>query len=294
MNIENLKCFILVAENLSFARAAEALYISQPAVTKQINSLESELGTSLFVRSTRHVELTKAGMSFYKDAKDIVKKSQEAVNRIKKNSTDVQQLRIGLSNPTALNVLTPALKKFHEEYPGVIPEIEVLTYKTVLSLFMENKLDVLCYYKENLTTSAGISFVEISKDRLLCMLPPEHPLCKRHKIKTEDLADEKIVACNPLNAPLSIAAIQQKLLKGKELKDIVYCNTVETAHCMVAAGMGITVLPETLCTESAGKVIPLEFDKRLSFGCFYHKGSKNQSLKAFVNLIQISNRWEKA
>ena len=68
MDIENLKCFLLVAENLSFVRAAEALYISQPAVTKQINALENELGTSLFIRSTRHVELTPAGMSFYKDA----------------------------------------------------------------------------------------------------------------------------------------------------------------------------------------------------------------------------------
>lgn len=58
MNIDSLKCFILVAENLSFARTAEALYISQPAVTKQINALEKELGVTLFIRSTRHVELT--------------------------------------------------------------------------------------------------------------------------------------------------------------------------------------------------------------------------------------------
>ena len=83
MNIDNLKCFILVADNLSFARAAEELYISQPAVTKQINNLEQELGITLFIRSTRHVELTQAGMQFYKDAKDIVVKSEIAVNKKK-------------------------------------------------------------------------------------------------------------------------------------------------------------------------------------------------------------------
>ncbi|MBO5199434.1 MAG: LysR family transcriptional regulator [Lachnospiraceae bacterium] len=86
MNIDSLQCFILVAENLSFARAAEAMYKSQPAVTKQINSLEAELGTALFIRSTRHVELTPAGMSFYKDAKDIVLNSQMAIDRAKRQS----------------------------------------------------------------------------------------------------------------------------------------------------------------------------------------------------------------
>lgn len=119
MNIDNLKCFILVAENLSFARAAEALYISQPAVTKQINALETELGTTLFIRSTRHVELTPIGMSFYKDAKDIVMKSQMAVSRIRQQNVNSDFIRIGLSNPVAL----PLLTRFHLNYPGIRPDI---------------------------------------------------------------------------------------------------------------------------------------------------------------------------
>lgn len=125
MTIDNLKCFILVAENLSFARAAEALYISQPAVTKQINSLEHELGVTLFIRSTRHVELTPAGMSFYKDAKDIVLKSQMAVNRVQRHNTTSNSIRIGLSNPIALFYLSPILKKLSEAYPDIRPNIEV-------------------------------------------------------------------------------------------------------------------------------------------------------------------------
>ena len=84
MNIESLKCFILLAENSSFARTAEAMYKSQPAVTKQIHALEEELGVTLFSRSTRHVELTPAGMSFYKDAKEIVQSTYLAVERAKR------------------------------------------------------------------------------------------------------------------------------------------------------------------------------------------------------------------
>lgn len=135
MTIDNLKCFILVAENLSFARAAEALYISQPAVTKQINSLEQELGVTLFTRSTRHVELTPAGMSFYKDAKDIVLKSQMAINRVQRQNTSSGSLHIGLSNPIALFYLAPILKKLHTEYPDIRPNIDVPGYKIVLKSF---------------------------------------------------------------------------------------------------------------------------------------------------------------
>lgn len=289
MNIDTLKCFILVAENLSFARAAEALYISQPAVTKQISSLEAELGTALFIRSTRHVELTQAGMSFYKDAKDIVQRSQAAVNRIRLNSPAAQQLRIGLSNSTALNVLTPILTNFHREYPDIIPDIEVLTYKTILNLFMENKLDILFYYKENLTTSAGINFIELSRDPLVCIVPGGYHLCDKQNITVDDLSGEKIIACNPLNAPLSIAGIQQKLFKSNPSGTVIYCNTIETAHCLVAAGMGITVLPQTLCSKSSGVEIPLVGEKDLSFGCFYHKSNRNHSLKKFLNIVNNGN-----
>ena len=104
MTIDNLKCFILVAENLSFARAAEALYISQPAVTKQINALEHELGVTLFIRSTRHVELTPSGISFYKDAKDIVMKSQAAISRVQRQYANSASITFLLSaNPDKIS-----------------------------------------------------------------------------------------------------------------------------------------------------------------------------------------------
>ena len=112
MNIDNLKCFILVADNLSFARAAEELYISQPAVTKQINNLEQELGITLFIRSTRHVELTQAGMQFYKDAKDIVVKSEIAVNKLKRKKFETNYIHIGLSNNTILFYLSSILTNY--------------------------------------------------------------------------------------------------------------------------------------------------------------------------------------
>lgn len=286
MTIDNLKCFILVAENLSFARAAEALYISQPAVTKQINSLEHELGVTLFIRSTRHVELTPAGMSFYKDAKDIVLKSQMAVNRVQRHNTTSDSIRIGLSNPIALFYLSPILKKLSEAYPDIRPNIEVPGYKIVLNLFLENKLDVLFYYKENMSKKAEINFVELEKDSLSCLMPSSHALASKSSISSDELANMSIIACNPLNAPLSTAAFQQQLLNKHPVDKVQYCDNIEVAHCMVAAGLGIAIIPEILVLKSPDFVsVPLTDAAPLSFGIFYHKRNKNPALHKLLKVI---------
>lgn len=286
MNIDNLKCFILVAENLSFARAAEALYISQPAVTKQISSLEQELGVTLFIRSTRHVELTPAGMSFYKDAKDIVLKSQMAIDRVQRQVPNSDSIRIGLSNPIALFYLAPVLKKLHTEYPDIRPDIEIPGYKIVLSLFLENKLDLLFYFKENMPKKSEINFVELERDSLSCLMPANHALAQKGSISFEELADVPVIACNPLNAPLSTAAFQQQLLEKHPADKVLYCNNIEVAHCMVSAGLGISILPNILILKSPDFAsVPLTDGTSLSFGIFYHKRNKNAALNKFLKII---------
>lgn len=286
MTIDNLKCFIQVAENLSFARAAEALYISQPAVTKQINSLEKELGVTLLIRTTRHVELTPAGMSFYKDAKDIVLKSQIAIARVQKHNIVNDFLRIGLSNHVALYYLTPLLSKFHTKYPEVRPIVETPGYKIASNLFLEKKLDILFYYKENLVKNVGISFLELTKDTLFCLMPKNHPFAEKEAVSLNDLAELTIIACNPLNAPPFIATFQQQLTQSHPASQILYCDSIEIAHCMIASGMGVSIVPGILSLKSSDfSIVPLEEANPLSFGFFYHRRNSNAALKKFINIF---------
>ena len=286
MTIDNLKCFILVAENLSFARAAEALYISQPAVTKQINALEHELGVTLFIRSTRHVELTPSGISFYKDAKDIVMKSQAAISRVQRQYANSASIRIGMSNPAALFYLAPILTKFHSAYPDIRPDIECPGYKIILNLFLENKIDVLFYYKENMPKKSGINFIELQKDKLICLMSATHPFAKKDSIALSDLENTTIIACNPLNAPLSTSAFQKQLAGHHSADKIFYCNSLEIAHCLASSGFGIAVLPQILTLKSPEYVVvPLAEDIELSFGIFYHKRHTNSALDKFLKMF---------
>lgn len=287
MNIDNLKCFVLVAENKSFARTAEMLYLSQPAITKQINALEKELGVTLFIRSTRHVELTPAGMSFYKDAKEIVLKTQIAVGRLQKQNNNSDTIYIGISNPVSLPYLSPILRRYHEQFPTIYPIVETPGFKIVLNLFLENKIDILFYYKENMSKHQNISFLELERDYLTCLMPHDHPFVNKEYITLEDLKNESIIACNPLNAPNSIFHFQKKLLKAHCQEKILYCENIEAAHCMVSARLGLSILPSLLTVNSPEFVsIPLKDKEPLSFGVFYHKKNTKACLKSFIECLK--------
>ena len=286
MNIESLKCFILLAENSSFARTAEAMYKSQPAVTKQIHALEEELGVTLFSRSTRHVELTPAGMSFYKDAKEIVQSTYLAVERAKRQEFGGNTISIGLSNPTALFCLSELLSQLHFEIPTLRPNIQVLNHKMVLSLFMENKLDALFFYKENAPKNMYAKFKEIQKDTFVCLVPKGHPFEKKEIVSMSDLKTLPLIICNPLNAPLATAYLQQNLLEQYTPQNVLYCDSIEIAHCMVASGMGVSILPKVLCLKvPIFSTIPLEKHNQLSFGIFYRSQNTNTALKKLLKLI---------
>ncbi|HIU25157.1 MAG TPA: LysR family transcriptional regulator [Candidatus Copromorpha excrementigallinarum] len=286
MNINSLKCFILVAENLSFARTAEAMHKSQPAVTKQINALENELGVTLFLRSPRHVELTPAGMSFYKDARDIVISTERAVERAKKQESGENTISLGLSNPAALFCLTPLLSRLHEEIPDLRPSIQVLNHKTILSLFAEVKLDALFFYRENAPEKTDASFKELQKDSCVCLLPKGHPFEKKEILSLDDLSRSPLIVCNPLSAPLATASLQQRLLERCSPERVFYCDTVEIAHTMVAAGMGLSLLPGLLCLKSPDfSTAPIEGGDRLSFGIFYRRQNRNPVLKRLLKII---------
>ncbi len=122
MNTDQLKSFIQVAENLNFARAAEILKITQSAVSRQIHSLEDELGTKLLHRTTRTVSLTPAGISFLEDAKNVMGRLKIAEQKLQRHqSTNLQVLTIGCQSEANLDLLCKILKSCREQLPELYP-----------------------------------------------------------------------------------------------------------------------------------------------------------------------------
>ncbi len=122
MNTFQLSCFLSVAETLNFARAAEQLNITQPAVTHQIRTLESELNVKLFKRTTRTVSLTDEGSIFIQDAKNILGITMRAKKRFERPFDDeVHVFSIGCHSYTQLFLLPDILRSLTALHPNLIP-----------------------------------------------------------------------------------------------------------------------------------------------------------------------------
>lgn len=118
MNSTELQCFVQVANTLSFIKAADKMSMSQPALSKQIMSLEDELGVKLFQRTTRRVQLTNAGKQFLKDAEDFLRMEINAKNRVEQyKNGGAYTLRIGYSESNILTRMDPVLYTVHKKYP---------------------------------------------------------------------------------------------------------------------------------------------------------------------------------
>jgi DNA-binding transcriptional LysR family regulator len=290
MNTQQLESFVQVAENLNFARAAEALNITQSAVSRQIRSLEEELGVQLLHRSTRSVALTPAGISFYNDAKEVLIRLQLSAQKLKSNSnTTIQILSIGCINDSYLPVLTSLLQKCRKQFPNLHPFIRVIPSRAILNLFIQNEIDIYFGFREDLSLQEGYHYHELQQIPVCCAMPYSHPLAQRESLTVQELASSPIVICNSYEIPEQAAAIQTQLSRNCTPDATNYCENLKTMLTLIRAGYGIGILPELPAEDQSITYVPLKPEISLSYGFFYKNTSSNPILEDFLSLEGIKN-----
>lgn len=167
MNIFQLRCFLSVANTLSFAAAATLMNVSQPAISHQIKSLESELNAKLFRRSTRVVELTAEGQAFIPDAKSMVAIADHAMLRF--SHSDKQQLQIltiGCSSYTHLELLTEVLRELSDDFPSLHPRLLVVPHDQLFHLLETETADIVFDFREDEESKKTLVFTELCQSGL--------------------------------------------------------------------------------------------------------------------------------
>ena len=194
-----LETFIVVADLGSFNKAAAALYISAPAVTKQINLLEGSLGLQLFVRTHRGLALTEAGKSLYKDSKYIIQYCKESVERAKRAMQEKDQvIRIGTSPMTPAQPLMAVWNQVQEKVPGL--KLQLIPFMNS----QENAREILKNLGTNIDVVAGIfddtmlklrqcAGLELSKQPICCAVANGHRLAKKERLTFQDLYGENFL-----------------------------------------------------------------------------------------------------
>lgn len=284
MNTTQLECFIAVANTLNFAQAAVELHITQPAVTHQINSLETELDAKLFKRTTRSVTLTQDGLIFWDDAQHILQASRQAKAKLSSQSADAFSIfSIGCHNATELKLLPPVLQEFGKKHPYVHPLLKTIPSRSLESFLDNGSLDVMFDFKKEGPERKNIAYLELQKARLMCVLPKSHPYAAATVITTKMLASEKVVLQEPPRLPPALFTLQKPLVESHPPKDIYFCENAEAALILVKSGMGITMMLDLeQLREPDLCYLPFENPAMVSYGIYYKKQQQTAVLKDFL------------
>ncbi len=196
MELRHLRCFIAVAEELHFARAAERLHIEQSPLSRAIKDLEEELGVPLFARTTRSTRLTRAGKLFLEHVPRVFAALQQARDSVKAAANGFHgQLRIALSDGITPSRLPALLALCRQEEP----EVEIRLFEMPLSRQIKGLHDDL--YDVGLAQSDevgdGIVALPVWSDPLMVAVPARHPLLAHKRIPLEELLRYPLVLCDP-------------------------------------------------------------------------------------------------
>ena len=193
MNTQQLECFTTLAKTLNYAKTAEQLSLSQPAVSRQIQSLETELNAKLFNRTTRSVSLTPVGFQFLDDAQQMLSlyyHSLEWISTFHKQKRTV--LRIGYADSHANCLISKILTPLLSENANIVPELTLDQTDANLHRLSVHQLDLVIGMKDAKFTADDIAFQKLREDAFVCVVNKQHPLaqkCKKRRPKSVSSAD---------------------------------------------------------------------------------------------------------
>ena len=282
MNTVQIECFLSVFEHLNFSHASEALKISQPAVSHQIQTLEEELGVKLFKRTSKSVTITPEGIQFLPDAELILKTVHSAKERLGKHENLIH-FDIGCHNHLELNLLPALFQKLAKEFPLLRPSPHLAPTPSLLGLVENQKLIAALGIKEHQKKSA-LFFRELCSAPMACICYPEHPMSQYDSVTT-DMLTGSFVACSPRQIPGSVFAAQSSVLSGLPPEQRYFTEGVESAFTLIKARLGYTLYPDVpRVRDPELRYIPVSDLPRLPFGVFYRYDEDYPALKKFLRL----------
>lgn len=281
MHTAQLRCFLTVADTLNFARAAEQLHITQPAVTQQIKALEKELGVRLFHRSTHSVRLTEEGLLFVADAIQMVAVEDRAKRRFAGHSAETfETLAVGCIHAQALPLLTAPLARMRPAHPALRPVLHIVPFQHIYRLLDEGSLDAVAAFED--PAGAAFHYQELLRAPMVCVCPEGHPLAAHAAVTPEDLQTVPLVLPTPAQVPPAVRQQQEALLGERPPTGLYICDTMDAVPVLVAAGYGVSVLPSLLAAPPGVAQRPLEGGAPVSFGLYYKSLKDRPLLRDFL------------
>jgi DNA-binding transcriptional LysR family regulator len=262
MELRHLRYFVAVASELHFTRAAERLGIGQPPLSQQIQQLEQEIGTPLFIRDRRGVALTEAGQAFLAEAQLVLagaERAKEAARRI--GNGEIGTLAIGFTVSTSIHPFVPRLiRTYRSRHPGVAVTLVEQPTLQLVEHVQNGSID-LAFIRAPAPQLPGIRIDTILSEPMLAVVASTHPLAARDAIELNELAGEPFILYpRKLGTGVYDAVMQACIAAGFQPHAGLEVPQMTSVVTFVAAGMGVSVLPATMSQLQAEGVryLPLK------------------------------------
>jgi DNA-binding transcriptional LysR family regulator len=197
MELRHIRYFVTVAEALSFTKAATRLRLAQPALSRQVADLEDELGVDLFKRTSHGVGLTAEGKLFLEEAREILKRVDESVTKVRALARgEFGELQVGYVPPLELHILPRALAEFQKTTPGVKVVLHDLGTDEIGNGLRNGALHLALMMRPTDEAATGIEFEEVGCYPFFVAMAPSHPLAKLKTIAVDAIAGRPLVVMN--------------------------------------------------------------------------------------------------
>jgi DNA-binding transcriptional LysR family regulator len=248
MEFRHFRYFLAAAEELHFTRAAQRLSVAQPALSQQIRQLEEELGTQLFHRLTRGVELTDAGEAFLPFARAALAASEEGISAARRAAKgELGQLRIGFTSSASFNpIVTGAIGRFRETYPDMELELQEQATTVLLQFLREGRIQ-LAFARPERDETEGLRTTPLPDEALWAAMPINHRLSGQPRVDLALLSAERFIVYPRTNGRRLYDAVIAACGKaGFSPRIVQEAPQLASTVNLVAAGVGVALVPASM------------------------------------------------
>lgn len=283
LNSTQITSFLEVAKSLSFVRAAEALYTTQPVISYQIKSLESELKVQLFTRDNRNVALTPAGEYLYAQLEPLSQQIRAIIGTAREIQNQQRPAILLLVRQLVdYSCLTKTIKTFSDNYP--LTHVDILTHSQhrTRDLLISNEIQMAFCYRYEVIQNPKLCFLSLDHSSYYVLVNKNHRLAAYKYLTFHDLAGEKLILADT-ELQKNVSLISLKELQQLNITVPPWHSTFDSMLLAVEAGGGFTILPCGKAKKFSGLIkIPLKNVPSMELGLAWTLTQELIQVKHFV------------
>jgi DNA-binding transcriptional LysR family regulator len=239
MDVNEIRSFLAVAEELHFGRAAERLHVAQPPLSRTIKHLERELGTTLFDRNTRSVRLTSSGQALMEPAKEVLEALRRARAAVESaDHGEVGTVRIAFAGVSTHRLVARLARAVRSQRPGIVLEMSSQNFaQPAMKRLIAGETDIALGRWD--VIPADVDAHIVMRDSLVIALPDTHPLAGAHRLSISQLSSDSFVSLPPYEGSVLPDRLRRLARAGGFVPDIVQVSPdTQTALALVSAQVG--------------------------------------------------------